>query len=193
MRQFEHILNIFMHETALQLDAALTDEEISGPTSAAHINALTSCLASIQTAMDAMCSLDIRTIICLPTVALARTSYAAIALIKLYSLASAPDSRVGKVIDPASLKVEYYLEKVINHYKAAGEQGGGHAPSKFSVVLSLLLSWFVKRKDQSPGLREAFGGVKLMGCMEDTGNRDERVGSFVCVQDLNADQYYRRR
>ncbi|RJE25366.1 Transcription factor, partial [Aspergillus sclerotialis] len=175
MRQSEHILNIFMHETALQLDAAQTNEEISGPTSAAHINALTSCLTSIQTALEAICSLDVKTIICLPTVALARTSYAAIALIKLYSLASAPDSKVGQVIDPASLKVEYYLEKVINHYKVAGEQDGGHAPSKFSVVLSLLLSWFLKRKDQNPGLREAFGGTKPSTCMEDTGNRNERT------------------
>ena len=179
MRQSEHILNIFMHESALQLDAAQTDEEISGPTSAAHINALTSCLTSIQAAIDAICSLDPKTIICLPTVALARTSYAAVALIKLYSLASAPDSKVGQVIDPASLKVEYYLEKVINHYKVAGEQDGGRAPSKFCIVLSLLLSWFLKRKDQNPGLREAFGALKPITCMEDTGSRDEKVGTLL--------------
>lgn len=186
MRQSEHILNIYMHETAMQLDASPTDEEPSGPTTASHINALTSCLTSIQQALDAICSVDIRTVVCLPTVALARTSYAAIALIKLYSLTSAPDSKIGQVIDPASLKVEYYLDKVINHYSVAGKLNGGRAPAKFSIVLGLLRSWFAKQKDQSPVLREALGGLsRPITCADENDGRDEPVGtSSLCRQQL---------
>lgn len=186
MQQSEHILNIYMHETAMQLEAGQTDDEPSGPTTAAHINALTSCLASIHQALDTICAVDIGALICLPTVALARTSYTVVALIKLYSLAAAPDSKVGQVIDPASLKVEYYLDKVISHYKAAGAQDGGRAPAKFSTVLNLLRSWFIKQKDQNPALREAFGGFsRPITCADENDGRDEPVcwaGSSVSQQ-----------
>lgn len=153
MRQSEHTTNIFMHETAMHVDAPNQPEEVS----AAHIGALTSCLTSVQEAIDAICSIDVKSLTSMPTVALARTSYAAVALVKLYSLASTADSKIGQVIDPASLRVEHHLDRVINHYKVAGEQIGGRTPAKFSTVLSLLRNWFVKRKDQNPALREAFG------------------------------------
>ena len=104
--------------------------------------------------------MDARSILCLPTIFVARTSYAVVALIKLYSLVSAPDSKIGQVIDPASLKVEYYLDKVIDRYNTAGEHEGGRKPAKFAGILALLRNWFVKRKDQTPALREAFEECK---------------------------------
>lgn len=159
LRQSEHIVNLYMHEAAMHIDTnvaqATPDDNGPGP---AHINALTSCLTSVHEALDAICSVDIKAVMCLPTILLARTSYAIIALIKLYALASAPESKIGQVIDPASLQVEYHLDRVLNHYKAAGEQEGARTPFKFSIVLSLLRDWFVKRKDQGPALGEVFGG-----------------------------------
>lgn len=178
MWQMEHILNIYMHEAAMHVDAnsGLASAE-DGP-GLAHINALTTCLASVEQALDAVCSMDIKTFLSVPSMALARTSYAAVTLIKLYSLASAPDSKIGQVIDPANLRVEHQLDRVLKHYNLAGEQAGGRAHARFAVVLSLLRDWFIKRKDQNPALREALGGPSQpVSCVEEIykGGEDSQV------------------
>ncbi|EAW10958.1 putative C6 transcription factor (War1) [Aspergillus clavatus NRRL 1] len=161
MQQAEHIVNIYMYENAMLIDSVddqrKAGEEYPGTISAAHMSALSQCLSSIQQALDAICSNDIKDLISWPTVCLARASFAAVSLIKLYSLVTFPGSQIGQVIDPASLKVEYYLNKVIEHYSAAGELPGGRTPGRFSMVLAMLRSWFVKRKDHNQVLREAFG------------------------------------
>ncbi|THC90614.1 hypothetical protein EYZ11_009929 [Aspergillus tanneri] len=98
-----------------------------------------------------------------------------VALIKLYSLASAPETRIGQVIEPSSLKVEYYLDKVVQHYTTAGDLAGGRTPAKFSVVLRMLRSWFAKRKDQIPALKEILGGKhSIVLCQDGSENSDER-------------------
>ncbi|KAF7133991.1 hypothetical protein CNMCM5793_005517 [Aspergillus hiratsukae] len=159
MKQSEHIVNLYIYENSMLIengdDRKRTGEEY---TNAAHMHALSVCLTSIHQVLDTICSVDIKDLISLPTVCLARVSFAAVSLIKLYSVISFPGSQIGQVIDPSSLKVEHYLNKVIDHYAAAGELPGGRTPSKFSVVLAMLRGWFVKRKDHNRALREAFGG-----------------------------------
>ncbi|KAJ9246681.1 transcriptional regulator family: Fungal Specific TF [Paecilomyces variotii] len=158
MRHFEQILNVYMHEIAMHVDHNIDDFRppfvssaregaLTEHTTPAHVDALTSCLTSIHESLDIMCSLDQKTILALPTIFFARTSYVAVALIKLFSATSAQDSRLGQVFDPADLKVEYYLDKVTQHFKVAGNNDGGRTVAKFAVVLSMLKNWFLKRKD----------------------------------------------
>ncbi|KAF5866731.1 hypothetical protein ETB97_009888 [Aspergillus alliaceus] len=160
--QAEHIVNLYLHEGAMHVDyiedQKSPSDDHSSRTSAAHMNALSTCLTSIHQAIDTICSIDIKDLISLPVFALARTSFTVVALIKLYSIVSAPETHIGQVIDATSLKTEYYLDRVIEHYTRAGEQAGGRTPAKFSVVLSMLRSWFMKRKDHGLALRDAFGG-----------------------------------
>jgi hypothetical protein len=159
MKQSEHIVNLYIYENAMLMETGDDRKKIGEEyTNAAYMHALSVCLTSIHQVLDTICSVDIKDLISLPTVCLARVSFAAVSLIKLYSVVSFPGSQIGQVIDPSSLKVEYYLNKVIDHYSAAGELPGGRTPGKFSVVLAMLRSWFVKRKDHNRALREAFGG-----------------------------------
>ena len=170
--QAEYIVNLYLHEGAMHVDYSEDQkspgDDHSSPTSAAHMNALSTCLTSIHQAIDTICSVDIKNLISLPVFALARTSFTVVALIKLYSIVSSPETRIGQVIDVASLKTEYYLDRVIEHYTRAGEQAGGRTPAKFSVVLSMLRGWFLKRKDHGIALRDAFGGgLRPMSCGND--------------------------
>ncbi|KAE8369853.1 hypothetical protein BDV27DRAFT_140948 [Aspergillus caelatus] len=170
--QAEYIVNLYLHEGAMHVDYSEDQkspgDDHSSPTSAAHMNALSTCLTSIHQAIDTICSVDIKDLISLPVFALARTSFTVVALIKLYSIVSSPETRIGQVIDVASLKTEYYLDRVIEHYTRAGEQAGGRTPAKFSVVLSMLRGWFLKRKDHGLALRDAFGGgLRPMNCGND--------------------------
>ncbi|MGK7326864.1 hypothetical protein ACSRA4_22705, partial [Salmonella enterica] len=70
-------------------------------------------------------SMDTRHLVSLPTCVLARASYAVVALIRIYAIVTGPETQISQVIDPASLKMESYLERVVEHYKAAGELPGG--------------------------------------------------------------------
>ncbi|GKZ48776.1 hypothetical protein AbraIFM66951_001015 [Aspergillus brasiliensis] len=169
MRQAECIINLFLHENAMHVefnkdDPKSANDDLASPTSPAHINALSTCLTSIHDAIDILCSIETKDLVLVPTVALARTSFAIVALIKIYSIVSSPDTRMAQVIDLSSLKTELYLDKVIRHYTKAGETPGGRTPAKFSVVLTLLRNWFMKRKDQGPVLKEA---LSLYKCSSD--------------------------
>src|SRR5699024_3352797 len=101
LTQAQAIVNIYLHENAMILDNMseenkTADIDISNPAAAARISALSSTLASIHQAIDTICSIPPRDLINVPTVALARTAFAIVALIKLYSIVTAPDSYIGQ-------------------------------------------------------------------------------------------------
>ena len=159
-----HVINLFVHESAMSIDckdSAITNSPGNGdlPASAIAplIDALTTCINSIHQSLDAILSVEPQRLICLPTVSLARTSYPVVSLIKIYSLLTASETRIGQVIDMQSLKLEWYLEKVINHYRTAAALDGGRAPAKFGNIIMMLRNWFVKKKENGPALREIFG------------------------------------
>ncbi|KAL4897505.1 hypothetical protein BDV59DRAFT_190490 [Aspergillus ambiguus] len=157
LRQAEKIADLYMHEPAMHMESSTQDSKsASDPASTAQVNALSSFLVSCHRALDIVCGVDIHDLICFPVVFVARTSFAIVALIKMYSIVSPPDSIFAQVIDPASLRVEYYLDRVVEHYRSAGELAGGRTPAKFSVVLGLLQKWFDARKHRSAELKEAF-------------------------------------
>ena len=137
------------------------------------MHALTTCLTAIHEVLEATCAVDPNTFINLPTVVLARTSFAMVLLLRLHAVALAPETGVGQVVEPFSVQVEYYLDRVIQHYRAAGDRPGGRTPSKFASVLDMLRGWFCQRRDKASQLREAFNEFR------------GKVGS-TCPQDMGA-------
>lgn len=121
------------------------------------IDSLTTCIRSIHQAIDCITTISPERLTCIPTLAVARTSYPVVSLIKIYSLLKASDSRISQVIDMQSLKLEEYLDKVINHYGAAAALSGGRVAAKFGNIVTMLRSWFLKKKENGPELREVFG------------------------------------
>lgn len=159
-----HVINVFVHESAMSIDckhSILPTSPGNGdlPTSAIAplIDALTTCINSIHQSLDAILSVDAQRLICMPTVAVARTSYPVVSLIKIYSLLTDSETRIGQVIDMQSLKLEWYLERVIGHYRTAAALDGGRVPSKFGNIIMMLRNWFLKMKENGPALREVFG------------------------------------
>lgn len=170
MQHSEHIINVYMHEIGMHIDhniddfkppflTDLPDEAQVDLGSAAHVDALTACLTSIHEAFNIFVSLDFSVVQCLPTIHLARTSYASVALIKLSSAATSPASRLGHVFKPTDFMVEYHLNRVIHHLKVAGESDGGRTSAKFSLVLGMLKTWFLKRKDAPQPDDEEITGI----------------------------------
>lgn len=151
-----------MHEVALHVDKnddtmrpAISTESLDDPIpglseslTAAHIGALSSCLTAIDGIFETFLAMDIRSIRCLPVFHFVRVAYAVVVLIKMYFSASSPDSELGKVINKDNMKVEEYLDKLLEKFRAVAEGEKSRPAAKFQVVLAMLRGWFHKQGGQ---------------------------------------------
>ncbi|KAJ9485734.1 hypothetical protein VN97_g7614 [Penicillium thymicola] len=155
----ESVLNLFVHESAMSVDYktgsnAPSQNELHTSSIAAVMDALTTAIRCIHESLDIICAVGVDRLISLPTTSLARTTYPVVSLIKIYSLFMSPDSRIGQILDVQSLKLDYYLDKVIAHYRAAAARDGGRGAAKFGNIMVLLRNWFIKKRDQGDHGRE---------------------------------------
>jgi hypothetical protein len=153
----EAIINLYMHEIAMHYNHNIDDFKppynitpLDGPSepdfvTPAHIEALTICLSSIHNAFDAFLSMDVKVLRALPTLFFVRNSYAAVALIKMYSAVSAKGSKFGKTFKTSDLKVEQYLDRLINRLTKTAESGASRVAHKFSFIFNMLKNWHLKR------------------------------------------------
>ncbi|KAK1998629.1 hypothetical protein LX36DRAFT_748921 [Colletotrichum falcatum] len=160
LRMGFHVISLYMHEIALhtQMDdirppfdtTALRDGMLTGPTlTTSHINALSACLTAIDGVFEAFLAMEVPRVRCLPVFNFVRVAYAVVVLIKMYFSATAPGSELGKVIDKDNMKVEYYLDALLEKFRVAASDDRSRPAAKFLVVLVMLKSWFLK---QSKGL-----------------------------------------
>lgn len=131
----EHIINLYMHEVALHVDhnvdefqPPFTEEKLFGSNSkestllsSAHISALSACLTSIDGVFETFLNLEVDAVRNLPIFHFVRTAYAIIVLIKMYFSAASLNSELGKVIDKDHMKVEQYLDGLLEKFRAAAE------------------------------------------------------------------------
>ncbi len=151
-----------MHEVALYVDrndemrtSAMSNEALNDPIpglseslTAAHIGALSSCLTAIDGIFETFLAMDIRSIRCLPVFNFVRVAYAVVVLIKMYFSASSPDSELGKVINKDNMKVDEYLDKLLEKFRAVAEGDKSRPAAKFQIVLAMLRGWFQKQGGQ---------------------------------------------
>jgi hypothetical protein len=157
----EHVVNLYMHEVAMHVDhnveefkPPFTEEGLRGSSTAepdrlspAHISALSTCLSSIDGIFETFLSLDVEVIRALPIFQFVRVAYAVVALIKMYFAAATPNSELGKVIDKDNMKVDYYLDGLLETFRATAEDEKSRPASKFLMVLVMLKTWFHRQKD----------------------------------------------
>ncbi|CAG9938427.1 unnamed protein product [Clonostachys rosea f. rosea IK726] len=152
------MINLYMHEIVLHSKTAVdqirppfnTDafkEGVIGPEplSAAHINAISSCLSAINGIFTTFLSLDVVSVRCLPVYNFVRVAYALVILLKMYFTSSNPTSDLGKVVNKENLRVGYYMDLLIDKFRATAADDRSRPASKFLVVLAMLKSWFIKQ------------------------------------------------
>jgi len=168
MRHTKAIINLYMHEIAMHNEHNIDDfrppyhsTPIEGPpdpesVTPIHVDSLTKCLRSTHEAFDAFLSMDINALRSLPTHFFVRNSYAAVALIKLYTAIAAKESNFGTVFQPHELKVEHYLDGLINALIKVAEGGLSRVAFKFSRIFQMLRGWHKSRTEapSSRGSRE---------------------------------------
>jgi hypothetical protein len=156
----EHVVNLYMHEVAMHVDHNV--DEFKPPFSEdllrgigqkpesltpSHVNALSVCLTSIDGIFDTFLKLDAETIRCLPVAHFVRVAYAVVVLIKMYFAAATPNSELGKVIDKDNMKVEQYLDGLVEIFRAAAAEEKSRPASKFLMVLTMLKTWFHRQRE----------------------------------------------
>ncbi|KAK8042069.1 hypothetical protein PG993_006592 [Apiospora rasikravindrae] len=153
-----HVLSLYMHEIALYVEKPnegmqnFNSDSLQDPVpglnetlTAAHIGALSSCLTAIDGIFESFLSMDVQSIRCLPVFNFVRVAYAVVVLIKMYFSASTPNSELGKVINKDHMKVEEYIEKLLDKFRDTATHEKSRPAGKFLVVLVMLRSWFQKQ------------------------------------------------
>ncbi|KAI9778728.1 MAG: hypothetical protein M1839_007959 [Geoglossum umbratile] len=157
-----HTTNLYIHEIAMHVDhdgddfrppfieAMLCKESgkcETGLLTSAHISALSACITSIHSCFGTFLSFDVADMRCLPIYNFVRMAYAAVALIKLYLSASFPNSELGKVFKKEDMKVEYYLDALLDILRATAEDDKFKPAAKFGMIILMLKTWFQKIRD----------------------------------------------
>lgn len=155
------MVSLFLHEVALHTKTAPdqlrppfnTDNFTEGvvgpePLSAAHISAISSCLSAVDAVFTTFLSMDVAEIRCLPVYNFVRVAYCIVILVKMYFSASSPNSELGKVISKGNLRVEYFLDALLDKFRQAASDEKSRPAAKFLVVLAMLKSWFLKQENQ---------------------------------------------
>ena len=155
------MVSLYLHEVALHTKTAPdqlrppfnTDNFTEGvvgsePLSAAHIGAISSCLSAVDAVFTTFLSMDTPEIRCLPVYNFVRVAYCIVILVKMYFSASSPNSELGKVISKGNLRVEYFLDALLDKFRQAAADDKSRPAAKFLVVLAMLKSWFLKQEKQ---------------------------------------------
>ncbi|KAH6898804.1 hypothetical protein B0T10DRAFT_394801 [Thelonectria olida] len=154
--------NLYMHEMALharpigQLQPPMMTDTLrdgllaSEPLSAGHISALSACLTAIEGLLKSFLAMDVSTVRCLPVFNFVRVAYGVVMLIKLYFSAATPGSELGRVINKEDMRAGYYLDALLDKFRATAAEDRSRPASKFLVVLVMLRSWFTKQNRGGP-------------------------------------------
>jgi hypothetical protein len=174
----KHVINLYMHEVAMHVDHNVYEfkppfsedslRSLRGdtlkpdPLTSAHVAALSTCLESIDGIFEIFLKFDAETIRCLPVAHFVRVAYAVVVLIKMYFAAATPNSEFGKVIDKENMKVEYYLDGLVEIFRAAALEEKSRPASKFLMVLTMLKTWFHRQRDSKlPPNTQPEGSIKM--------------------------------
>jgi hypothetical protein len=128
-----------------------TDGELHPST----VSLVTTCLKSAHALLDNFLWMDVFTLRSIPVIVYTRMFYAVVVLTKLAVCAKSPESIVGAILDPGSLKTPEYLHKLIDVLtKAAGPESFS-VSSTFLTILAKLTEWYRRLQLFSPGIEES--------------------------------------
>ncbi|CAG8982669.1 hypothetical protein HYALB_00006067 [Hymenoscyphus albidus] len=161
LQMTQHVVSLYAHEVAMHVDhnveefkPPFTEETLAGlgerevdKLTTAHIDALSTCLMSIDGILESFLKFDVETSRCLPVYNFIRVAYAVVVLIKMYFAAATPNSELGKVINKDHMKVEHYLDTLVDTFRKSAADDKSRPSAKFLMVLLMLKTWFHRQRE----------------------------------------------
>lgn len=160
LKMYEHVTSLYLHEIALHLNhnvedfrLPFTEESLKSVNSSSdtltpsQMSALEACLKSAHGILDTMLSIEVVTIKEMPTlIYFIRCTYAIVILIKMHVAVCTPNSELGKMMAPADLKVDFYIDSLLALFDFMATDELFRPHSKVLRILNLLRGWFGKHK-----------------------------------------------
>lgn len=144
---------IYLHEIALHVDHSPEDfrapyqmgglhpsEGNEVPTQALA-EAVAECISGAHNLLTTFLAMDVDKARALPVFSYVRISYSAFVLAKLSLSAAKPTSRIGKVLDRSSLKVESFMDRAILYVRSVIGPTRSRVPAIFLALLFKLRQW----------------------------------------------------
>jgi hypothetical protein len=103
--------------------------------------AVCECISSAHALLDHFLNLDVAIIPVMPVYSYVRVSFAGFYLAKLSLSACHPESRIGRVLDKRSLKIETYMDRTILRVRDIISMTRSRTPSIFLALLFKLRQW----------------------------------------------------
>jgi hypothetical protein len=159
---FEHVTSLYLHEIALHFNHNIedfrlpfTEESLKSVNNTSdtltqnQMAALEACLKAAHGILDTMLSYETETIKNLPMLLFfVRCVYAIVILIKMHVAVCTPNSELGKMMKPEELKVDYYIDSLINLFGYVPKDGEDFRPHpKILRILTVMRDWFRKHKE----------------------------------------------
>ncbi len=114
------------------------------PLTAAYVNAVMSCINSSHALLDEFLKSDIQALRVVPIIHFVRASYAIVVIVKLFISASVPSDELGKILDCQLLKVDYYMQALLDKLVEAAGSGKFRVPTKWLTITQQVSDWYHK-------------------------------------------------
>lgn len=160
-----HQDSIYLHESALEggsttlvdfnhrhfmpaSNARVRDEQEAAqlPLTAGYVNAVMAVIDSSHSLLDEFLQTDLQALRVVPIVHYVRASYALVVLVKLFISASVPSNELGKILDPQLLKIDFYMNIVLDRIAEAAGPAKLIVPLKWFTIIQQVSEWYNKSK-----------------------------------------------
>jgi len=105
-------------------------------------------ISSAQSLLDILLGMDVDALRTIPIFNYVRMSYALMTLIKLYISSKSPSSRIGSVLKPETLRVDFYLRSMIDKLVEAAGPKEHRAPYTFLGMLMRFHAWYKSQEGE---------------------------------------------
>jgi hypothetical protein len=160
-----HITCLYTHEVALHIDhntddfrPPFTERIIREPLLKPHtilapyqLDSISASISSAQTMLDIFCSISLDELVCIPIFVFVRCAYGCMVLIRAWITASTPGCELGKVLKKEDLRVDEYLNRSLTHLAHAAKGDRTRPAGKFTMIVMMLRSWYMKRRLELEG------------------------------------------
>lgn len=116
--------------------------------SPAYVGSVITCCESAKAILDIFTTLDTITLRSIYVIAYTRAFYSIIVLTKIMTCTITPESSIGKIVDPSSIKLSDYIRKIMTLlYDASGTESFAVAAT-FLAIVTRLSTWFYHHHSQ---------------------------------------------
>ncbi len=153
MLQYYHT-QLYLHEVGLHDDhpagqfippwtlSKIISIDINPQSTPPNVNCIAVSISAAHCLLDTLLGMTIDELRSLPLVNFVRTAYCMITLIFIYISAKSPLSKIGSVISPGSVRLDFYFNAIVEKLVQAVGPKEFRAPATFLGMIMRWQNWF---------------------------------------------------